>query len=248
MKRLLTLLNCVLILGSVIFFQGCEKENKTSPTRYTIVVEAGPDGSVHLNGRFFLFLGQIKTLKISEGVFLYFEFVPNWGCDIDSLWVDGRSQEISDTYPSYPLPNISSDHTLKVTFKRNVYGLLTLDESWVRDSVYMKDSNGKWMHHATDRSESFKFSRPGKRYQVITDLGVVSEGFWSMNGNDQSGQMSPVSDDNPVVITFKGPVSHIMGTSWKVLEINDKKMKVILTSHDAPENVWNYQFVFSHAK
>ena len=258
MKRILTLLHCILILGCVtflgcvIFFQGCQKGNKTSLRQYTVVVEAGPKGSVYMNGRHFLFLGKTKTVKVNEGVSLYFEFVPNWGCDVDSLWVDGRLEFVSPNQPYYPLPKISADHTLKVTFRENVYGLLTSQKPWVRDSVYIKDSNGKWVYQATDHSESFKFSRPGKRYQVTTALGIVSEGFWSMNGNDVSGKIGIISDENPAVITLEGPISYIIGTSWKVLEITDNKMKVILTSHDAPGNAdtpvnaWNYQFVFSH--
>ena len=85
MKRILTLLHCILILGCVtflgcvIFFQGCQKGNKTSLRQYTVVVEAGPKGSVYMNGRHFLFLGKTlpcltKLLKFfpSDGATLTF--------------------------------------------------------------------------------------------------------------------------------------------------------------------------------
>jgi hypothetical protein len=189
----------------VIFFKDVKREIKPRSGNIPLWLKQAQRECLYERAPF-PFSGKTKTVKVNEGVSLYFEFVPNWGCDVDSLWIDGRVEFVSPNQPYYPLPKISSDHTLKVTFRENVYGLLTSQKPWVRDSVYIKDSNGKWAYQATDHSESFKFSRPGKRYQVTTALGIVSEGFWSMNGNDVSGKIGIISDENG-------------GDTWKVLSV-----------------------------
>jgi hypothetical protein len=246
MKKILVLLLCVPVFGSALLFQGCGKNNKSLAQQYAIQLNIGPEGCIIMNGGPIQMSGT-KTFEINEGVSLYFEFIPNWGCEVDVLRIDGVPEYVSSGYPFYPLPDIHDDHTIDVTFRKNVYGLITSSEAWVRDSVCTRNPDGSWLCQATNRSESIRFWRPGNRYKVFATGGVVSEGFWSMNGNDQSGKMGPVSDENPAVITLDGPIEHIVGTSWRIQEITQTKLKVILTSHDASVNAMNYRFVFTPA-
>jgi len=244
MTRILVLMHSVLVFLGVVLFQSCGKNNEPLPQRYTVEIRIGQDGCLKMNNGPIQLAGT-KTYKINEGVSLYFEFFPNWGCDVDSLIVDNHYEYVSPGYP-YPLPKIMSDHTLDVTFKKNVYGLIASNEPWVRDSVYIKNPDGSWTGHVTGGNESIRFWRPGKRYKVYNEHGEISQGHWSLNGNDISGKIETVSDENPAVITLDGSINHIMSTSWTVQEVSDEKLKVILTSYDAPENAMNYRFVFTH--
>ncbi len=78
---------------------------------YTITASSGPNGSINPSGTITVIYGSSKS----------FTFTPNTGYRIEQVLVDGTNNPAAVTAGSYTFSNITTDHTISVSYERIPY-------------------------------------------------------------------------------------------------------------------------------
>jgi len=87
--------------------------------QYTITASAGNNGSISPNGNVIANYGSNQT----------FNFTPNAGYEINQVLIDGTNNAAAVSAGSYTFTNVTTNHTISVTFKQEAVPTFTINAS-----------------------------------------------------------------------------------------------------------------------
>jgi hypothetical protein len=147
--------------------------------------------------------------------------------DVDTVMVDNAKASLTNM--AYAFADINANHKIVVTSKITALGtafnLLSMPKAFVKDSIFVRDlGTTKWYYYkSTDRDSIF--FHPDYKVEIFRDGKLIGNGTWSVSGTD------------PIII--------MVGTlPWRVLFIDEKRLKVILSSINTTDGE-DIQFVFT---
>ncbi|OCT15206.1 hypothetical protein A8709_13975 [Paenibacillus pectinilyticus] len=153
------------------------------PTIYTITATAGSNGSISPSGSFVMAEGTGKTFTIT----------PNNGYMIDTFKVDGTDSTVTNN--TYTFTNVTSDHTINVTFKQVQQTIHTITAT--------AGSNGS----ISPSSSVTVIEGADQTFTITVDSGYIVDTF-TVDGTDatltnNTYTFSNVTSNHTIQVTFK---------------------------------------------
>jgi subtilisin family serine protease len=159
------------------------------PIEYTITAIAGDHGTI----------SPSSSVSVNHGSDQTFTITPNIGYEINSLNVDG--EEVTVTNSIYTFTNVTSDHTINVTFKRIVHNIsVTAGEHGT-----ISPSSSVSVYQGTDQTFTIT---PDSGYEIATlkvdgvDVSITNNSYTFTN----------VTSNHSIHVTFKQIVYAITAT------------------------------------
>ena len=157
---------------------------------HTITVTAGSNGMISPNG----------NVSVNHGKDQTFTITPNSGYEIDTLKVDGVDAKATNN--TYTFINVTSDHTINVTFKKIVHTITATAGS----NGTISPSGSVSVNYGTDKTFTIK---PNSGYEIDT-LKVDGVGAQSTNN---IFTFTNVTSNHKIDVTFKKIVHTIKATA-----------------------------------
>ncbi|MEH7503588.1 S8 family serine peptidase [Neobacillus drentensis] len=149
---------------------------------HTIKVTAGDHGAISPSG----------SVSVNHGTDKTFTITPNIGYEIATLKVDGV--DTTATNNTYTLTNVTSDHTIDVTFKPIVYKITAT----AGDHGTISPSGRVSVNHGTDKTFTIT---PNIGYKIET---LMVDGVKvKLKSKDYTFTFTNVTRDHTISVTFK---------------------------------------------
>ncbi|MDR3218071.1 MAG: T9SS type A sorting domain-containing protein [Dysgonamonadaceae bacterium] len=164
--------------------QGLPVFNTQPQQTYTITASAGSNGSISPTG----------NISVSQGGSQTFTFTPNTGYEINQVLVDGVNNTSAVSSGTYTFSNVTTSHTISVTFKQKQY---TITVSAGTNGNISPSTNQTVSHGG---SKTFTFT-PNTGYEInqvlvdgVNNTAAVSSGSYTFNN---------VTTNHTISVTFK---------------------------------------------
>jgi formylmethanofuran dehydrogenase subunit D len=154
------------------------------PVQYLVSVSTSSGGTVSPNGYVWIFPDESQT----------FTFMPDVGCIIDSVLVDGVLNEDAEMFGSYIFSHVNENHSLSVTFKPVQYLVSTSTSS----GGTVSPNGDVWI--LPGENQAFTFT-PAAGYEMDSVLvdGILNESAKAYG----SYMFSHVDKNHSLSVTFK---------------------------------------------
>ncbi len=180
--------NTEAVISGSYTFENVTQEHSIQVTfklkQYIITASAGSGGSISPSG----------NISINHGESKVFTFTPNTGYEINQVLIDGTNNPEAATNGNYTFENITSEHTIEVTFKLKQY-IITASAG---NGGSISPSGNISINHG--ESKTFTFT-PNTGYEInqvlidgINNPTAVSNGNYTFEN---------ITSEHTIEVTFK---------------------------------------------
>ncbi|MBP0723653.1 hypothetical protein J5Y03_00460, partial [Bacillus sp. RG28] len=156
----------------------------------TITATAGSNGTISPSG----------SVSVNDGKDQMFTITPNSGYEIDTLKVDGVDKKVTNN--TYSFTNVTSNHTINVTFKKIVHTITAT----VGSNGTISPSGSVSVNHGTDQTFTIT---PNSGYEIDT---LKVDGV-DVKTTNNTYRFTNVTSNHTINVTFKKIVHTITATA-----------------------------------